>query len=69
MLGDLRHWDDIRFGLDLALNRDPTHPDTGTRLLANLWITEFTGPPRLTVIYEVNENARVVTYVGLSLTP
>ncbi len=69
LLGDLRHWDDIRFGLDLTLNRDPTNPEVGTQLMANLWITEFTGPPKLTVMYEVNEPARVVTYVGLSFTP
>ena len=67
VLGNLRHWDDVRFGLDLTLSLNPTHPNTGTHLLANLWITEFAGPPRLTVMYEVNESERVVTYVGLSL--
>ena len=64
---DVRRWDEIRSGYDWALSRDPTHPSTGTHLLANLWITEFAGPPRLTVMYEVNESERVVTYVGLSL--
>ena len=69
VLGGVQHWDEMSFGLSLALSRHPMHPDIGTHLLANLWVIRLAGPPVIAVFYEVNETERTVTYTGLSLTP
>ena len=69
VLGGVQHWDDMSFGLSLALSRHPTHPDIGIHLLANLWVIRLAGPPAIAVFYEVDEAERTVTYTGLSFTP
>ena len=51
VLGDVRRWDEMSFGLSLALNRHPTHAGVGTHLLANLWVIRLAGPPVVAVFY------------------
>ena len=69
ILGAVHRWDEIRRGLDWALNRGPTDPSFATRLTGNLWVVEISGPPKMAVFYEVNEKDKVVTYTGLGLSP
>ena len=69
VLGGVLHWDEMSFGLTLALNRHPTHPDIGTHLVANYWVTELAGPMRIAVFYEVNEAERIVTCTGIERSP
>ena len=64
-VGSLERWDEIRWSLDLALNRSPTDPSFATRILADLWATQISGPPDVVVLYKVSEIDRVVTYTGL----
>ena len=59
-------WDEIRAGLDWALNRNPTDPALSVFLAGNTWCAQIAGPPSLLVIYDVDESACVVTYVGIA---
>lgn len=63
-------WDEMRSGLDWALNRNPMHPSFARHLNSfNLWAAEILGPPWVCVFYEVDELKRVVTYKRLIFDP
>jgi hypothetical protein len=65
IVGSIERWDEIRVGLDWALNRDPTDPSFATHLSGNLWVTQIFTSPELAVFYEVDEHSRVVTYTNV----
>ena len=69
IVGFVPRWDEIRWGLDWALNRNPTDPSFATHLAGDLWITEPTGHFDLAVLYAVDEQNRRVTYVSLNRIP
>ena len=60
----VHRWDEMRRGLDWALSRDPMNPQFWDKIKRNIGIVELIGPPRLAVLFEVNEENRVVTYTG-----
>jgi hypothetical protein len=64
-----RRWDEMRRGLDWALNRNPMHPSFAFHVGGSLWAAEITGPPWVCVLYEVEEPNRVVTYKRLIVVP
>ncbi len=65
----VERWDEMRFGLDWSLNRNPTHSSFAFHLDGNLWAAEILGPPWVCVLYEVDESNRVVTYKSLIMDP
>ena len=62
LIGSVKRWDEMRVGLDWALHRNPTDPSFATHLVGGFWVAELTSYPSVIVFYEVDQDARAVTY-------
>ena len=62
LIGSVKRWDEMRLGLDWALHRNPTDPSFATHLVGGFWVAELASHPSVIVFYEVDQDARAVTY-------
>ena len=67
LLSSIERWDEIRRGLDWALNRNPTDPSFTTHLAGRSWFTHIAGTRELFIIYDVDEENCAVVYTNVSL--
>ena len=66
LIGSVKRWDEMREGLDWALHRNLTDPSFATHLVGGFWVAELTVHPSVIVFYEVDHDARAVTYVHVA---
>ena len=66
-IGDIRRWDEMRWGLDLWMNRAPTGLPVCRNIRDDLWFARLKREPLVLLLYQVDENDRIVTYLDLQM--
>ncbi len=65
IFGSIEVWDDVRFSLDLLLRRDPNRLPQSAPVGAGRRIVRIARAPAVLLLYEVDLESRVVTYLSL----
>ena len=65
VIGDIRRWDQMRWGLDAWMNRMPTGLPVSRHIGDDLWFVRVKTDPLVLLLYQVNEVERIVTYLDL----
>ncbi len=68
-MGGVRHWDEIRWGLDIWMNRRPKELPLCRRIRDDLWFARVKSNPLTLLLYEVRDAERIVTYLDLRVFP
>ena len=69
VVGDIRHWDEMRWGLDAWMSRMPTGLPVSRHIRDDLWFAKIKTDPLVLLMYQVDEVQRVVTYLNLQVFP